>query len=227
MKFKPRSFPFSQKERIIFMAEERRLQKVTTGKAYIKKDSATKTFFRSLIVTDAADLWSYLKESIIKPFIRKGIVDFVTNAANMAVYGTPQQRNNGYSSPYLGNTVYTSGSMVPYHTYSNSIPNPSAPPYQPPQPKNVGFKFDLISWDLREDAMNVLVGLKNEMAINGVVSVAGYYELWNDNVTVPFTYNSWGWSGHDFDNLPNEPVATGDGKWYIPLPAAKPISSMQ
>lgn len=204
--------------------EHRRLKKVTTGKAYVRKESAFKTLIGSIFVTDTKSLWSYAKDSILKPSIKKVIVDFISNVVNMAVYGSPKS-GQSYQGQYFNNMIYSpSLPYISYDTINNGrgLPSPAIP-----AKNDVGFKFDLMAWDTYKDAKNVLIGLKNEMMANGVVSVAGYYELWNENVSVPFTYNSWGWAPHDFDNLGDEPLQTGDGKWYVPLPNARPISSMK
>lgn len=210
------------------MAEEhKRLKKVTTGEAYVRKESRVKEFLKFIFVTDAEHLWTYAKEQIIKPFMKKGIVDFATNIVNMAVYGTPKSSNNqdyNYQSPYFSNMIYNPAN--PYISYNSlqaarGLPSPTLP-----EKNDVGFKFDLMAWDTEQDARNVLIGLKNEMIENGVVSVAGYYELWNDNITVPYTYNEWGWAPRDFEKLGDDPAKTGDGKWYVPLPNARPISKM-
>lgn len=182
--------------------DEKRVEKVVTGKVKTKKKSEIKKFTDVFISEDIENVKSYILLDIFVPAIKKAISDIFTNGIDMLLYGesgksrrkSPVDRvsyNQRYDRAY-DRRDYTS-------TRSRS-----------------GYSYDEIILDNRGEAEAVLDGMFDVLDTYGMVRVADFYDL--VGVTGNYTDNNYGWT-----NLSNASIVRVRDGFIIKLPRALPI----
>ena len=182
-------------------SEERKVQKVVSGKVTTKKNEVRK-LTDIFISEDARNVKSYIFMDVLVPAIKKAISDIVTDGIDMILYG-------GSGS---GHKTKPSNS-VSYRNYYES-PRNSMPSRNDPQRSR--FDYDDIVFESRGEAELVREQMVDMIERYGFVTVADMYDM--ADLTSPYTSNKYGWT-----NIRSaEAVRVRDG-YILKLPKAMPI----
>lgn len=195
-----RKFKEEQKE----AAEKKKVEKVITGTAKIKKKSEIRKFTDVFVSEDASNVKSYIFSDVLIPAIKKLVSDIVTDGVDMILYGGTGRRDRSQNS------------KLPYISYNRfSDRRDDRRQINEPRP-SVGYSFGDVTLPTYGEAQGVLSAMDDLIARYGVVSVADLYDL--VGVTGNFTDNKYGWM-----NISNaEAVRVRDG-YMLKLPKAAPI----
>lgn len=182
--------------------EERRVQKVVSGKAKTKKNGARK-LTDIFISEDAGNVKSYIFMDVLVPAIKKAISDIVTDGIDMILYG-----GSG------GGKKSKSSSRVSYRSYYDDRRDDRRD--RDRFESRGRFDYDDIVFESRGEAELVREQMVELIERYGFVTVADMYDM--ADLTAPYTANKYGWT-----NIRNaEAVRVRDG-YILKLPKAMPI----
>lgn len=180
---------------------EKRVEKIISGKAQVKKKSEFSKFANVFVSEDAGNVKSYILMDVLVPAVKKAVSDIVTNGIDMLLYGeTGVHKRNGASSKVSYRSYYDRSSRS---TSSSKTRN--------------GYSYDDIILDNRGEAEEVLSRMDEIVATYGTVSVADLYDL--VGITGAYTDNKYGWT----DIRSASVVRVRDG-YMIKLPRALPLN---
>lgn len=184
-------------------AEEKKVQKVVSGVATVKKQNGFNKFIGNFISEDANNVGSYLFTDVIVPGIVKIITDSLKDGIDIVFKGSTS-RNNRNSGGYQGN-------YVSYNNYSsrNDTQRRTTTTKQVHSPSDITLPS-------RRDAEAVLNQLNDILQSYGAVTVADLYD--SVGITHSFTDVKYGWT-----DLRNADVARDGDGWYVKLPNAYPL----
>lgn len=182
--------------------EERRVQKVVTGKAKTKKNELRR-IADTFISEDASKVKSHLFLEVLVPAIKKVISDVVTDGIDMILYGGS---GGGHKSK--------SSNKISYRSYYDG------PRGNDSRSRDYGarsrFDYDDIVFETRGEAELVREQMVDMIDRYGFVTVADMYDM--ADLTSPYTSNKYGWT-----NIRSaEAVRVRDG-YILKLPKAMPI----
>lgn len=195
-----------EKKREALQASEKKVEKVITGNARVKKKSKFEGVMSNFISEDAKSVKSYVFGEVLIPAIKKAISDIVTDGIDIILYG--ESRKGARRS---------NASNLSYSSYSNYY-NDRRPRMNERQALTTpGYFCEDIILDKRADAEEVLTRLDEMMETYGLVRVSDLYDL--VGMSCDFTYNNYGWT-----NIRNANIQrTRDGGYAIKMPRAMPI----
>lgn len=183
-------------------AEKKKMEKVVTGVAKVKKKSEISKVAGAIISEDLSNVKTHVISDVIIPAAKKLIYDIVKDGIDMLLYG-----GTGRSDKR------STGSKVSYakfyddprdrHTSSSTV-------------TKTRFDYDDISFENRGDAEMVLKLMEEAIERYGFVTVADMYDL--ADLTQPYTSNKYGWI-----NLNTAEVVRSRDGYIIKLPRAVPI----
>lgn len=181
---------------------------VVTGKVTVKQkpwyQRAVEMVFAQ---TDPGTVGSYVIKDIIIPKLRNTIMDMVTSATEMFLYGGNAPTNKSQSR-----SGYT-----PYNSSYSFKQQPQTPRVSTVTGLDI-FQFEKIMFQSKLDAMTVLDRMFELLDKYNLVTVAQFYALANYNVD-NVQANKFGW----MDLSTAEVVRDFNGEFYIKLPKASPI----
>lgn len=181
--------------------EKKKMEKVVTGNAKIKKKSPTRKFTDVFISEDASNVKEYVLNDIVIPTIKKLFSDVIKDSVDM-IFGINTRKSNGIRGDYVSYNRYSDRKNDRFSSNHSTS-------------RNVYSPYD-ITLDNRGEAEYVLSRLDEAIEMYGVVTVADLYDL--VGVTGNYTDNKYGWT-----NLRNaEPVRVRDG-YMLKMPKALPI----
>ena len=183
--------------------QNKKLDKVVSGKVTAKKKTESRKFIEAFIKDDLGSIGSYIVSDVVVPSIKKTILDSVK-----AILG-----ETGGSR-----TSTTNATRVSYRSYYDDRDVVKRSTGLATTPLRSGFDYDDILFDNRVDAEAVLEAMSEIVNSHyGIVSVGDMYDLaniTNDN----FMINKYGWT----DLRDARVVPTRDG-YMIKLPRALPL----
>lgn len=183
-------------------SEERKVQKVVSGKAKTKKNGARK-LTDIFIAEDASNVKSYIFMDVLVPAIKKAISDIVTDGIDMILYG-----GSG------GGRKSKSSSRVSYRSYYDDKRSDRRD--RDRFESRGRFDYDDIVFETRGEAELVREQMVELIERYGFVTVADMYDM--ADLTAPYTANKYGWT-----NIRSaEPVRVREG-YILKLPKAMPI----
>ena len=197
--YKPNSNRFKEEQKE--QAQEKRAEKVVTGKVIAKKKSGLSKIADEFISEDAKNIKSYVVGEVLIPSAKKIISEVVTNVVDMILYGGSR-----------GGTRRSTADRVSYTSYS-SRDNRN---YRDTRSYGGGYSYDDITLATRAEAEDVLLRMDEIMEQYGLVRVLDFYDL--VGVTGNYTDNKYGW----LNIRSAEIVRVRDG-YKIKLPRAVPI----
>lgn len=197
--FKPNSHRFKEEQKAQAVAETKRVEKVISGNAKVKKNEVRR-FADIFISEDVKNVKSYVLMDVLVPAIKKAISDIVTNGIDMILYGESGRPKKSGSSFVSYDSSYRR---------SDERRHESAP-------ARTSYRYNDIVLDTRSEAEEVLNHMDDIIETYGVVRVADFYDLCG--VTGNFTDNSYGWSNISTAKIEH----TRDG-FVIKMPRAMPI----
>lgn len=196
--YKPNSnrFKEEQNEKI----EDKKIEKVVTGKVITKKRSKAGQFFGEIISEDAKNVKSYVFGEVLMPALKKAISDIVTDGINIILYGESRGGSNRRSQ--VDKVSYRN-----YYDRDYKINRESRPSY------NSGYSYDDIILSTRGEAEDVLMSMEDLIDKYGLARVADFYDL--VGVTGNYTDNNFGWT-----NLVSASIIRVRDGYIIKMPRA-------
>lgn len=179
-------------------SSDKKVEKVVTGKARVKKKSELSKFADSMISEDAANVKSYILMDVLMPAIKKAVVDIVTDGINMILYGETSTASRK-----------SSGSKISYRKFYEDDRRESR------SDRRRRYDYNEVIFDSRRDAEEVLSSMDDLLDRYKVVSVMDFYDLADQDSV--YTDRYYGWT-----NLHTAEVVRVRDGYAIKLP--KPLS---
>lgn len=183
--------------------EKKKVEKVITGTATVKKKSPTRKFADVFISEDAHSVKSYLFGDVVVPALKKLLSDLVKDGIEMLLYGSSGRRDNRsdrFRGDYVTYTKYSD--RRDDRGYSSS--------------HREARDYNDIVLNNRGDAETVLLKMDEVIEAYGVVTIADLYEF--VGVTGHYTDNKYGWM-----NLRNAEVVRVRDGYLLKFPKAAPL----
>lgn len=198
--YKPNSHKFKEEQKQL-PPEKKKVEKIVTTPAKIKKKNEVRKIADVFISEDVANVKSYIFMDVLVPAIKKAISDIVTDGIDMILYGgTGRSKKN---SPV---------SRVSYRDYYGRDRR-----YEDHRSSRRRFSYEYITVDSRGEAEQVLSAMDEMIDMYGIVTIADLCDM--VDVTCDYTDYKYGWK-----NIRNaEPVRERDGSYSFKLPKAIPI----
>ena len=201
--YMPNSHKFKEEQKSTSI-ENKKVEKVVTGVAKVKKKSEVSKLKDIFISEDASNVKSYIIMDVLVPAIKKAIADIVTNGIDMILYGETGHSKRSSSS-----------SKISYRSYYDRRDDDRRYDRDRSLVKQ-GYDYDDVIIETRGEADAVISRMDEIIDMYGRVSVADLYDL--VGITGNYTDNNYGWT-----NLASaEPIRVRDG-YVIKLPKAMPI----
>lgn len=201
--YMPNSHKFKEEQKTTSI-EKKKVEKVVTGVAKVKKKSEVSKLKDIFISEDASNVKSYIIMDVLVPAIKKAIADIVTNGIDMILYGETGHSKRSSSS-----------SKISYRSYYDRRDDDRRYDRDSSRVKQ-GYEYDDVIIETRGEADAVISRMDEIIDMYGRVSVADLYDL--VGITGNYTDNNYGWT-----NLASaEPIRVRDG-YVIKLPKAMPI----
>lgn len=192
------------KTEAVKQAEEKRVEKVVTGKVVTKKKSGLSKFAGEFISEDAKNIKSYVIGDVLIPAFKKAISDIITDGIDIILYGGNGRSRSGRSN----------ADRVSYRSYYDDR-RPSDRLTTSRYSSN-SYSYDDIILDSRGEAEEVLARMDELMDTYGLVRVADLKDL--VGITGSYTDNKYGWT-----NIRNAEIVHVRDGWMIKMPRAVAI----
>lgn len=192
------------KTEAVKQAEEKRVEKVVTGKVVTKKKSGFSKFAGEFISEDAKNIKSYVIGDVLIPAFKKAISDIITDGIDIILYGGNGRSRSGRSN----------ADRVSYRSYYDDR-RPSDKLTTSRYSSN-SYSYDDIILDSRGEAEEVLARMDELMDTYGLVRVADLKDL--VGITGSYTDNKYGWT-----NIRNAEIVHVRDGWMIKMPRAVAI----
>lgn len=203
-KFDYKSNSNKSKTEAVKQAEEKRVEKVVTGKVVTKKKSGFSKFAGEFISEDAKNIKSYVIGDVLIPAFKKAISDIITDGIDIILYGGNGRSRSGRSN----------ADRVSYRSYYDDR-RPSDRLTTSRYSSN-SYSYDDIILDSRGEAEEVLARMDELMDTYGLVRVADLKDL--VGITGSYTDNKYGWT-----NIRNAEIVHVRDGWMIKMPRAVAI----
>ena len=202
--FKPNSHK-SKEQDLHGPMPEKRAEKVVTGGVKQRKSSGLTKLSSIFLPGDIQSVKSYILMDVIIPSIKRAILDSFCNGMRM-LFGEPARSSNDPNR------------VVAKVGYKQYYSNPDQPAPQRPRVSS-SFTYDVIIFEDRDDAEDVLLEMKKLIEKFDTVSVADMYDM--AGLSCDFTLNKFGWT--DLRGVVTKPVSDG---YIIDLPKAVSLSAI-
>ena len=200
--YKPNTKKYKEEQ-----AEKKKVDKVISGTAKVKKKSELRTFVDNFIADDISSVKDYWIKDVLVPNIVDTIEDIVVGGIRTLLRGDSGRRTSRNSSSY------GSPSYVNYSRFSDRRDDRRNNDNQTRR----GYGYDDVVVNSRADAEAVIEQMDGIIETYDMVSVADLYDL--VGMTSNYTDNNYGWK-----NIRNaEPVRLRDGGWMIKMPKPVPL----
>ena len=193
----------ASKEKKENLPAEKKVEKIVTGNATIKKKGFAKRFTDIFVAEDARSVGEFILQDVIVPAAKSLFVEIVCGGANMVAYGERGSSGRRSTSERYG---YRSG-----YTNYNRLSDRRDP--RPATRSDSIRSYDDIFLETRGEAEAVLTRMDELIEEYGTVSVGDLYDL--VGVTGNFTDCKYGWT----DLRSASVVRTRDG-YMLKLPRA-------
>ena len=196
--YKPNSHK-SKVESTEVATSEKKVEKVISGTAKVKKKNAGRKFADVFISEDAANVKSYVLMDVVVPAIKDVLANVVKDSIDMILFGgTGRDRRRSSSN----------SSYVSYNRFSDRRDDRR---YDSRTSIASRYDFGDITIDSKGEAEEVLERMDELLDAYGMVTVADLYDL--VGISCEYTDNKYGWT-----NLRNaRTVRTRDG-YMLDLP---------
>ena len=204
--YKPNTKKYKE-EQTQNQTEKKKVDKVISGTAKVKKKSEFRKFVDNFITDDVSSVKDYWIKDVLVPNIVDTIEDIVVGGIRTLLRGDSGRRDSRSSRSY------GSPSYVNYSRFSDRRDDRRNNDNQTRR----GYGYDDVVVNSRADAEAVIEQMDGIIDTYGMVSVADLYDL--VGMSSNYTDNNYGWT-----NIRNaEPVRLRDGGWMIKMPKAIPI----
>lgn len=178
--------------------EKKKVEKVITGQAKLKKKSGVDKLSEVFISEDAKNVKSYIFMDVLVPAIKKAISDIVRDGIDMILYGETRGRKSG------GNVV----DRVSYNKISSGYSSGESRTRA-----NTAYSYEDIILTSRGDAEELLYQMRGTLETYGMVTVADMYDM--VGITGKFTDCNYGWT-----NLDHVDIRRNRDGYVLDLPRA-------
>lgn len=197
--YKPNSHRFKEEQKQA-ATEKKKVEKVVSGTAVVKKRSEARKLADIFISEDAENVKSYIFMDVLVPAIKKAVSDIVTDGIDMILYGsTGRSKKGGRADKVSYRSYYDDKGSERYRSSGSSR-----------------YNYDDIKIPTRAEAEEVLDRLDEIIEMYDAATVADYYDLCG--VTGQYTDQKYGWT-----NLRNAKIERVRDGYIIKLPSARPI----
>lgn len=188
------------------MAEnEKKIEKVVTGKVITKKKSGLQKLASSIISDDITDIKTYVMRDIIIPSVKDGIEDLVHMLLRGESSGKkPLGSRINYSSIFVGSGGSSISNRKNRDAQSSGLKS--------------GFEYDDVVFANRGDAESVLYAMEDIIDQFGEVSVGDFYDM-AEVSTTNYMVNKYGWK-----DLRGAVVGHVRGGYIIKFPKPMPLT---
>lgn len=153
-----------------------------------------------------------VKTNVLKPSIKKILLDFIVYSASMMINGRTGQQSSAWN-PYFSPL----SNVINYNAISaNKQTTTISQGANTPSPNGV-LTLDTIEFFEKIKAEKVMMDMRGYLAAYKLVSVSDYYDFCN--IDHDFMTDKWGW-----DNLNGMDVVPSGTMWKIVLPPVRPIA---
>lgn len=180
---------------------EKKVEKVISGTAKVKKKSGMHKFTDIFVSEDVSNVKQYILLDVLLPAVKKAISDVVTNGIEMLLYGETNRKRNGNAS------------KVTYRSYDRVYDRRDA---APTRSRMDSYSYDDIVLDSRGEAEEVLERMDELIDRYKAVSVADLYEM--VGIRGNYTDFKYGWT--DLRTATVQRVRDG---YLLKLPRAYPV----
>lgn len=207
--FKPNTKVYKESQNEKQMTERKKVNKVISGTAKVKKKSDFRKFVDNFITDDLNSVRDYWIKDVIIPNVVDTIEDIVVGGIRTLLRGESGRRDSREHRTYYSG----SPSYINYSRFSDRRDDRSRRTEQPTR----GYDQGSVVVNSRADAEAVIEQMDGIMETYGMVRVADLYDL--VGMSAKYTDNNYGWT-----NIRNaEPVRLRDGGWEIRMPKAIPL----
>lgn len=197
----PNSYKSKEEQKESGSLPEKRVEKVISGSAKVKKKGEIRKFADVFISEDVSNVKSYVFLEVIVPAIKKAISDVVTNGIDMILYGESGRRKKNSTATKVSYGKYYNNDREPRRTQSRN-----------------GIDYDEIIFENRGDAEAVIDAMNEILSSYGVVSILDMYDLAQIS-TDNFALAKYGWT--DIQGCKARRVRDG---YVLDLPKANPLN---
>lgn len=181
---------------------EKKIEKVITGNAKIKKKSDTHKFGDIFMARDKAEVSDYLWTDVLVPGIKDIVWKIVTGTFDMLLFGGSGRSKKNTNAGY-----------VSYNNYSSR----REPSRDEPSRARTRYSYGELVLETRGDAEDVMDRLKESIRDYGMVTVADMYDA--AGLSCNYTDNKYGW--RDLRDARIERVRDG---YMLNMPPAGPLT---
>lgn len=192
--------------------DEKKLEKVVTGKVKRQKRGFGKRIAETFLEDDTKSVGSYILYDVLIPAAKDLISDMISGAVDMALFG---ERRRGSRVFRDRDKSYTNYNSVSYKGRQMSG-RPDRNDRDISRTARARHDFDEIILETRGEAEDVLSHLVDLTIDYGMATVADLYEL--VDIESNFTDNKYGWT-----DLRNASVSRVRGGYLINLPRTQPL----
>ena len=200
------NYPANSLKRKEEQKEERKIEKVVSNPAKIKKKSGMSKFARVFLPEDVKDVKEYIFLDILIPTAKKAIM----GAVDVLLNG----RNASYTS---SNNRISTASKVSYRKFYDDRRDDRG--YNNDSRSRARFDYDDIGFETRSEAEEVRDRMMESIERYKYVSVADMYDM--ADLTAPFTSNKYGWTR--VSDIARADIVKIDGDYVIKLPRVEPL----
>lgn len=196
-------------------SEEKKVEKVTTGRVVVRKKSLGRRFVDIFVLGDARSVRETVFIDVIMPAIKDTLADAASQMVEQILFGQSRSaaRRTGYR-PSSGGSGYVS-----YNRYTNNATAARTEATRPAISQRGRAMHDLqeIVLENRRDAMAVIESLQEIIEQYDMAPVSDFYKLVGENAT--HADEKWGWT-----DLTEATVVRRDGGYTFDLPKPEPLN---
>ena len=186
--------------------DKKKVEKVISGTANVKKKSELRTSADNFIAEDISSVKDYWIKDVLIPNIVDTIEDIVVGGIRTLLRGDSGRRDS------RGSRSYGSPSYVNYTRYSDRREDRGRD-----NQTRRSYGYEDVVVNSRADAEAVIEQMDGIIETYDMVSVADLYDL--VGISSNYTDNNYGWK-----NIRNaEPIRLRDGGWMIKMPKPVPL----
>lgn len=186
---------------------KKELSKIVEGKVTTRKPPWWKRAARSLIADDATNIGDFVLSDILIPAAKNLIRDIIVGGTDRTLFGSGRGRRG------LG--LRHEGPVSSLRTrYDRMSEEPSRGLTREQRARH---DFQLITLDSRQEAIEVVEALIDQIVRFRVATVTDLYDL--VGVTGSYADQRWGWT-----DLSTADIVQNRGGWLIDLPSPEPIT---
>lgn len=196
--------------------KDRRVDKVVTGSARVKKKTELSKFMESVIADDVDNVKDYVVMDVFVPSIKRAISEITSSIFNILSDGVEVLLYGKLGASDLRRP--RSASIISRQPYGKAFDRGNRSIRREPV-KPSGFEYNDIILDNRGEAEKVLVSLEEQIDAYGMVSVQELYDFAGISGPGGYTKNYYGWTDVSKATISRQ----RDGSYLLSMPRAMPF----